>query len=471
MILLHSLPIIVVLILIAVFKKPPVSAALFGALSALVLWGLNVADPFSIQVAHTVLSDTAILFLTVAFIMATGLILVILLDKTPTNHAFNEWINTLNLPEYRKLLLIVLGIAPLLESMTGFGVSLIASLPILLSFLPRQIALKIAITTLAIMPLGMVGLASIIGSSLVDIPTAALASMSALISSPVLIFLTGLALYYAGLLNLKSLCSVIGFGTLFATVLYVTCVWIGVEVAGIFAGLSVILACFMGRKVHIPKQTWAYGLLFIAILLLKVIGFFFDLYAIIKIEGANTQFEPMKSPGLAILLVAFFVWWANRSQYTFHQLYTEWLKRASRPLITIFCFLLMSQIMVQGGFLASFRQLLNDLPSHFYAPLFTLLGTIGGYLTGSTLGGNILIMPSLPSPDATLGAIINSSAGHAALGSLPMIALIASLAKATKEEEQNLARFALMIIAMNTVLVAIMGTFIYSLDDSVITSG
>lgn len=466
MILLHSLPIIIVLMLIALFRKPPVMAALFGAVSAFILWGVDVADPVSVEVAHAVLSDTAILFLTVAFIMATGLLLVILLDKTPTNQAFNDWINALNLPEYKKLLLILLGIAPLLESMTGFGVSLIASLPILLSFLPRQTALKIALSTLAIMPLGMVGLASIIGSSLAGIPTADLTSISALISSPVLILLTCLALYWAGSLNLKSLCSAIGYGVLFCSVLYATCVWIGVEVAGIFAGLSVILCCVIGKKVHFPTQIWVYGLLFIAILFLKIIGFWVDLSAIIKIEGANAQFEPMKSPGLAILLVALFIWWVNRSKYRFNQLSMEWIKRAYRPLMTIFCFLLMSQIMVQGGFLDSFRQLITDLSSHFYTPLFALLGAIGGYLTGSTLGGNILMMPSLPSPDAILGAVINSGAGHSALGSLPMIALIASLAKSTKEEEQQLAHFALLIIAMNTVVVAIIGTIIYNIVNS-----
>jgi lactate permease len=139
------------------------------------------------------------------------------------------------------------------------------------------------------------------------------------------------------------------------------------------------------------------------------------------------------------------------------------LTRAKRPLLTILFFLLMSQVLLKAGFLQGVGSALAQLDPTSLAAVVAALGSLSGYVTGSNVGGNAIVMPSLAIIDVdtvtrtTLAAIQNSAAGHAALGSLPIVALIASIAKADKTAEQNLIRFALGMVLLNTVLVALAG--------------
>lgn len=52
-----------------------------------------------------------------------------------------------------------------------------------------------------------------------------------------------------------------------------------------------------------------------------------------------------------------------------------------------------------------------------------------------------------------MAATINSAAGHAALGSLPVVAMIGGVARAGAAEEQRLARFGLAVAVANVWLV------------------
>jgi lactate permease len=95
------------------------------------------------------------------------------------------------------VIFIVLGLAPLLEAMTGFGVSLIATVPLLMGLFSRQAGMKIALAGMVIMPWGTLGLATVIGGLLTHLPANELGSHSALISAPVFLVLAGIALWQA----------------------------------------------------------------------------------------------------------------------------------------------------------------------------------------------------------------------------------------------------------------------------------
>ncbi|VVP57940.1 hypothetical protein PS862_05881 [Pseudomonas fluorescens] len=53
--------------------------------------------------------------------------------------------------------------------------------------------------------------------------------------------------------------------------------------------------------------------------------------------------------------------------------------------------------------------------------------------------------------------MVNSAAGHGALGSLSIPSLITGLAGANRLEEHNLIRFAFGLVALNIVIVAATG--------------
>ncbi|MCY1463481.1 hypothetical protein D9M71_813830 [compost metagenome] len=90
-----------------------------------------------------------------------------------------------------------------------------------------------------------------------------------------------------------------------------------------------------------------------------------------------------------------------------------------------------------------------------------MLAGLAGYVTGSNVGGNTLVMPSIAALSsehgAWLAAMVNSAAGHGALGSLSILSLITGLAGANRHEENNLIRFAFGLVALNIVIVAATG--------------
>ncbi|WKV96857.1 hypothetical protein PYV50_25005 [Pseudomonas sp. H22_DOA] len=128
-----------------------------------------------------------------------------------------------------------------------------------------------------------------------------------------------------------------------------------------------------------------------------------------------------------------------------------------------FPFLLLSQVMVNAGFLVEAQRTLQSLSGISLAPTIALLAGIAGYVTGSNVGGNTLVMPSIAAltteHGAWLAAMVNSAAGHGALGSLSILSLITGLAGANRLEEHNLIRFAFGLVALNIVIVAATGAF------------
>lgn len=446
-------PVLWVLVMTLLLRRPPVQAALSGVVVVGALWGLGVGVPFAWPLLGDALRDAAVLFASVAAVMLPGLLLVVLLARTPANAALGDWVRALGLPVHRQVLLIVLGIAPLLEAMTGFGVSLMATVPLLLSLFARDKALKMALTGMAIMPWGTLGLATITAAALLAVDADALAAQSALVSAPVF---TALALLAVGLAGCRR-AAVWGDTALaaagFVACLYAASRWIGAEIAGVCAGCAMTAWLVWRRPLPWPRAAWPYALLFAAVIALKLLGILTGWDQALVWQGAQSAWRPLTSPGIPLLLVCMVLWRRDAPQ----GLLRAWWTRAQRPVLTIGGFLLMSQVMVKGGFLLGWQQALSGLNDAALTAAAALTGALGGYMTGSAVGGNVLMMPALGGGTLEAAAVMNSATGHAALGSLPMVAVLCGLAKASPAEEAALLRFAVGLALCNTVLVMLAG--------------
>lgn len=463
-VLIHLSPVLLVMSMLMVLRRPPVQAAMAGAGLVALLW---LIDGVQATAAMAAFKDTAVLFASTAFVIVPGLAFVILIERMGVNQGLSEWVQALGLKRGELVLFIVLGLAPMLEAMTGFGVSLIATVPLLLSLFERRIALRVALTGMAIMPWGTLGLATVIGASLAHVDTAALATTSALTSAPVFIGLAAVASYFCGVGISRAF---VGLGLLFLLVLYGLSRWLGPEVAGVGAGLSVasvtLLLAFARRTgtaaLAWPRTAWPYLALIGCIVLLKGLNALTHLEDAWVVRGMHVAWKPLASPGVALLLV--FLW--VRSTCT-GSLLGALGARARRPLLTILFFLAMSQMMVKAGFLDGLVQVLGGLPDVAAVPLVALLGGLSGYMTGSNVGGNAIFMPAVALlPEASrwlLAALQNSAAGHAALGSLSIVMLVLGLAKTSAEEEGQLVRFGFALAALNTALVALAGWVVLGL--------
>ncbi|MBV6822120.1 L-lactate permease [Pseudomonas sp. PD9R] len=476
----HLSPILLVTAMLVVLRRPPVQAAIAGTLLVVMLWLAGAADAWHLGSMVAATEDTAVLFASTAFVIVPGLAFVILIERLGVNLALSQWVRSLGLGRGDQVVFIVLGLAPLLEAMTGFGVSLIATVPLLLSLFERRVALRIALVGMAIMPWGTLGLASVIGASLAHLDASALASTSALASAPVFLALSAIALYLAGVREPRAWGALGAFWLLFMAVLYGASRWFGPEVAGVCAGMATavtVLAVGLWRlrrsdsehrAVQWPRQAWPYLVLIVCIVGLKMVWTITSWQDHWVVAGAQVNWKPLASPGLALLLVLGGMW--LRARATPRQssldisLPQALAARAKRPLLTIFFFLAMSQMMVKAGFLAGLMQLLAGLPPTAATPLVALFGALSGYMTGSNVGGNAIFMPAialLPEPARLLlAAVQNSAAGHAALGSMSIVMLIVGLAKTDAEEESELIRFGFALVCLNTALVAMVAGFL-----------
>lgn len=130
--LLQMSPIGLVIALILLVRRPPVQAALVGVAMVFLLWGMGAAAPLSAAASSAIIKDTIILFLSTACVIVPGLAFVILVERGGAPQAIGTWVRELGWKPPAQVIFIVLGLAPLLEAMTGFGVSLIATVPLLM---------------------------------------------------------------------------------------------------------------------------------------------------------------------------------------------------------------------------------------------------------------------------------------------------------------------------------------------------
>lgn len=196
--LLQISPLGLVITLILLLRRPPVQAALAGVAGVLLLWGLGAAQPLSGAVSAAIVQDTLILFLNTGSVIAAGLAFAILVERAGAPQAIGAWVRELGWTPPMQVIFIVLGLAPMLEAMTGFGVSLIATVPLLMGLFSRQQGMKMALAGMVVMPWGTLGLATVIGALLTHVPAQELGSHSALISAPVFLCLACVALAVAG---------------------------------------------------------------------------------------------------------------------------------------------------------------------------------------------------------------------------------------------------------------------------------
>lgn len=471
MMLLHLSPLLLVLLALMVLRRPPLQAALAGCTLALGLWAAGAAQPMQGAALTAAALDTAVLFAITASVIVPGLAFVIVIERLGINQQLSQSVQSLALPRASQVLLVVLGLGPLLESLTGFGVSMVATVPLLLALFARPVALRLAILGMAIMPWGTLGLATVVGAPLAGLAPERLAADTVLTSAAVFVAIAALSLWWTGSRGARAWLALAGHSALFLAVLWCLSRTTGPEMAGVGAGLAVALAVLIPswRKrppgATWPRAAWPYLALIGCVLLLKGLVLATQADELWRITGQAVVWQPLTSPGIALAAALAWVGWHHRGRLgraaDQAPLGRALRARAARPLLTIAGFLALSQILVKGGFFGALTQTLSTLHPATVAPVVALLGALSGYLTGSTLGGNALFMPAIALlPEGLrplLAALQNSTAGHAAMGSIPIAMVALGLARGSREEEGALVRFGFVLACANAVLVALAG--------------
>ncbi|GAA2063652.1 hypothetical protein GCM10009801_07680 [Streptomyces albiaxialis] len=448
-------PLVMVLGVIAGLRRPAYWAAGAGvALAALLIWWLpEFALPDG---AADGAGGAGLLVLNAAAVMLPGVHLSQVLTRRGVHGALREWVRELPLPGPAKIALVVAGIAPTVEALTGFGVSLLVTVPVLLALAPPATALRQAMLGMNVMPWGTLGLATVIGAALTGTGTAELGTATAVTSALVFPLMT----VWAALLArprrrfLAALVAAGAGGTLSLGLLALNLAG-AVQPAGVLAGLCTtalgLTLCAVRRRDRagrggghgaghgdgrgggrlVPPRVVlsAYGLVLGGIALARAAtaaG-----VPPLELHAGGAGFALLSSPGLPLLAAALVL---DRGRLRGGDVRAAF-GRVGRPLLALTGFVVLGRLMADSGMIGELGAAVAGAPPLVTAVAAPALGMLSGFLTGSNVGGNALMMPLQQrlAPDGAgldtwFAALQNSASGHAVFTSLPMIMLILAVA-------------------------------------------
>ncbi|MGG7569490.1 hypothetical protein [Streptomyces sirii] len=353
-------PLVMVLGMITGLRRPAHWAALAGvALAAVLIWWLpDFALPGGALTAAA--AGAGLLVLNAAAVMLPGVYLSQVLTRREVHRSLQEWVRGLPLPDPAKVALVVAGIAPTVEALTGFGVSLLVTVPVLLALTPPATALRQAMLGMNIMPWGTLGLATVIGAALIGTDTAALGTATAVTSSLVFPLMT----VWAALLarpqhRLRiAVVAVCAGGTLSLGLLLLNRAGV-VQPAGVLAGLlttALGLALCAVRRAPSGAGTEPAGRLFPPRAVLHAYGLVLGGIVVtraavalgvppLELHAGTASFALLSSPGLPLLAAALLL---DRGRLRGPDARAA-LIRAGRPLLALTGFVVLGRLMADSG--------------------------------------------------------------------------------------------------------------------------
>ena len=371
-------------------------------------------------------------------------------------------------PEKEALALgVVIGVAPFFESVTGFGVAVVISAPILLAagFSPLRAAVLASWGQCAV-PWGALGVGTLIGADLASMGFGELSDVSALLNLPLFPVYGLAAVALAGGWNglrrrgveAVFLGLVAGLGTL------LTSVYLIPELSGAIGGLAatvVFLALRHGRlsRTRIPLRE------------ISPYGFLLGLLAVTNgprivqttLEGLGPVFA---GPGLPLLLSGVFTagllgLHRHSGLSALRKTLGQWLPTAG----AVLTFVLAGQVVASSGaaaLLASAAVALGKL----YPLAAPAIGALGGALTGSNAASNALFMPlQVEAANAVnvskelVAAVQNVAGSHASLLA-PQRVILAATAVGLVGQEGAIIRAALPPVAVSVAILTLFGLFL-----------
>ncbi|MDA7971283.1 MAG: L-lactate permease [Gammaproteobacteria bacterium] len=447
-----------------VCKRGAFASSLIGIAAALAVMHFDrrYALAFSAEDLRAVL----ILTLSAALVIVPGQIFNALLQSAHVISAIGAKVRAASGSRVKTASLIVFGAAPALESLTGFGVSLFFTVPLLLQLFPAGRALLLSLLGMNIMPWGTLGLSTLIGAQIAGLDFKQLSMMTAATSFavfPVIGALVALVCRADCRERFDFLYPPLA-GLMLACALLVSARYAAPELAGVFAGAATALILSAARlralKFRMPQLAQWAQLLAPYLTLVALVGasrippLHDALQRALRWEGGGIALPVLASPGVTLLISALlFCAFSTqlRARREMFQLFQLGITRSLRPVGGIFLFVLFAQLHRAGGLFAGIAERAADLQRAEIALAAPLLGMFGGFAPGSSVGGNGVFMPLQAeigarfAQEPVFAALQNSASGHAVFLSLPIILLALSIAGDDARARQTwLARRALL---------------------------
>lgn len=416
---------ILIAILLLLLKQSSWVAALAGAVLAAVLVAFVFPTPASVLVESGI--DYFPLILEVALILLFGMLLARLLESAGSMSQISSWVESLSPGRPLGVALVVFGIVPFAESVTGFGIGVTVGVPILrhLGCTLRQSAI-LGLLGLIAVPWGALGPGTTVAAALAGLDVDELGLATAWINAiPVII--VAIAVVAIMRPSPASALGIIGAGALMWAGILASSYVIGMAPSGIIGSLIVILvvgALFMIRKRttgltrSLGVAVLPYGVLTIGLLLARTLHS--------ALPSAVTQIIASPPFWLAASCLIAAITVEGRRTVSIAAV-RSWVPIG----VGTAAFMLMGWIMTTTGMSEAIGGL---LPAGLVL-LTPWLNSIGAVLTGSNTGANSMFTGTLTAVAAsshvsTLPVVAagNAAGSLAALAAPPRVAMAVQIA-------------------------------------------
>jgi len=401
----------------------------------------------------------------VLYVLFGGLLLYNLLSAGGAVDAVSRFLGRVEPNRVSLAAVVVVGVAPFFESVTGFGVAVVISAPILLAagFTPLRAAVLATWGQCAV-PWGALGVGTVIGAHLARANFGVLSDSSALLSLPLFpvygLAAVALADGWSGIrrrgAEAVALGLVAGLGTL------LTSLYLVPELSGAVGGLAATAAFLAWRRRRLAgvpmRALLPYAFLLALLAAANGIG---ALHTVL--EELGPVFD---GPGLPLLVsgvfaaMVFGLGWDQIGAAT-RRTVTQWLPTAG----AVLTFVLAGEVVAgsgAAGLLAGGAKSLGGL----FPAVSPLLAALGGALTGSNAASNALFMPlqveaarGLDLSTVLTAAVQNVAGSHASMLS-PQRLVLAATATGLLGRESEILRAALTPVAASIGLLAIVGMLV-----------
>lgn len=366
------------------------------------------------------------LVIEVALILIGGVTLSVVLSRTGAQDVIVDWLERTDAGADRvaTILLLVFGLTPFMESVTGFGLGVVITAPLLVRMgLGPVRAVVAGLLGLVLVPWGSLGPGTLVAAELGGEDVTELGYWSALLSLPVLIvsMVTLLVvLRHRPTPRLVALC--VAVVTIQWAALVASHLVVGTPPAGVLASGAVILALLTLLRIHrgaLPSVSPA--LLRAVVPYLVLLSGILATTVLLRLLGSPQSLSWLAGPAVWINVAALIALaTAVRSGPVGPMIRSSlatWVSVAGTAIV----FMLIGIVMAAAGMaehLASVAARSGDV----FLALIPAIGALGGYLTGSNTGAAAMFSTATAGAASGLGAdTLVALAGQNVAGSYAII--------------------------------------------------
>lgn len=419
-------------------------AALLGVILALI--ASAIAFPITPQQAFVAVGDWLPMVLEVLLIVGGGLLLADILNASGSQQALSHWIVSRTGQGVGAVLLVVHGVTPFAESLTGFGIGITIGIPLLRHLgLPAHKVAVLGLLGLCAVPWGSMGPGTLVAATMAKLSFDALGVASALVSMAPMAVIGMAAAWLTSAPEQRWISLLKGAvsGLLLASFIALFNTLFGTAPAGALGSLVMMLLWLgLGRRTSAQQQSHgsiplnkqsrraltAYAVLLLGVLAGGV------LTRTLALTGA---WRALTSPALWLYVAAL---WFSRGLPASTSLQRAWKSWTKVAPVTGW-FILLGIVMAISGMAAELAHSLAR-SGMFYLAAAPLVGALGGFLTGSNTGANAMFAATQAEIAQALGvatlpfmAVHNVSAALFLMASPAKIEMACQLA-ATPEHHQ-----------------------------------